>query len=79
MTNFLYFYGVIHHEEEGHMNDPNNFGTNLNVLRQERQMTMTEFSNHLQIPKSTLQSVMYNGQTSLDTACRISDALNIPC
>ena len=60
------------------MNDPNNFGANLKVLKKERQMTMTEFSNHLRIPKSTLQSVMENGHTTLDTACRISDALNIP-
>ena len=30
------------------------------------------------IPKATMQSVMKEGNTSLDTACRISNALEVP-
>lgn len=60
------------------MNDPNNFGANLKVLKEESQLSLSQFSEVLQLPKSTLQSVMEGGQTSLDTACRISNALGIP-
>ncbi len=60
------------------MNNPNNFATNLRALKEARQLSWTEFSMELGIPKTTLQSVMENGQTSLDTACRITEALDIP-
>ena len=60
------------------MNNPDNFGANLRLLKEERNLSLTEFSKELQIPRTTLQAVLENGQTSLDTACRISDALKIP-
>lgn len=60
------------------MNNPDNFGANLRLLKEERNLSLTEFSKELQIPRTTLQAVLEDGQTSLDTACRISDALNIP-
>ena len=60
------------------MNDPQNFGYNLRFLKQERQLSLTEFSEVLHIPRSTLQAVLEGGNTSLDTACRIADALQVP-
>lgn len=38
--------------------------------------TLTEFSSELDIPKSTLQSVMIDGNTTVDTLIRMSSALN---
>lgn len=60
------------------MNNPRNFGSNLRFLKQGRRLSLTEFSEILQIPRSTLQAVLEDGNTSLDTACRIADALQIP-
>lgn len=60
------------------MNNPRNFGSNLRFLKQGRQLSLTEFAEILHIPRSTLQAVLEDGNTSLDTACRIADALQIP-
>lgn len=60
------------------MNKPDNFGANLRALKKEKQLSLTEFSAELQIPRTTLQAVLENGHTTLDTACRIADALDIP-
>lgn len=38
--------------------------------------TLAEFSLELDIPKSTLQSVMVDGNTTVDTLVRMSNALN---
>ncbi len=60
------------------MSKPDIFGANLRALKEERKLSLTEFSNALDIPRTTLQSVLETGQTTLDTACRISEALKIP-
>ena len=60
------------------MNTPSNFSANLQTLRQERHMSLCEFSAMLDIPRSTLQAILETGQTSLDTACRIAEASQIP-
>ena len=60
------------------MSKPDNFGANLRALKEEQRLSLTEFSAALNIPRTTLQSVLENGQTTLDTACRISEALEIP-
>lgn len=55
-----------------------NFCENLNALRTARHLSIEEFSKELGIPKSTLQSVLKEGETSLHTAIRISVATGIP-
>lgn len=57
------------------MNHPNHFRNNLQVLKEERGLSLTRFSQILDMSRSTLQSVMCDGQTTLDTACRIANAL----
>ncbi len=60
------------------MDKHQNLAENLRQIRRARQMTLAEFSAELGIPKSTLQSVLTDGQTTLDTAMRIADGLHIP-
>lgn len=60
------------------MHDTSNFRENLNALRAARHLSMEGFSRELGIPKSTLQGVLKDGETSLYTASRISNATGIP-
>ena len=60
------------------MNHPSHFRTNLQTLKEVSQLSITQFSEALNLPKSTVQSIMDNGHTTLDTACRIANALQIP-
>lgn len=60
------------------MNEPGNFALRLREIRQEQRLSLTGFAEVLQVPKSTLQSILRCGQTSLDTACRISNTLEVP-
>lgn len=60
------------------MHDTSNFRENLNALRVARHLSMEDFSRELEIPKSTLQKVLKNGETSLYTASQISNAAGIP-
>ena len=55
-----------------------NLGINLRNLRKARGLSMMELSSELDIPKSTLQSIMDGGQTTLYTAMHISRKLRIP-
>lgn len=48
------------------------------MIREQRNMSLTEFAKEIGIPKSTLQSILEDGNTTLDTAIRISKGLNIP-
>ena len=57
------------------MREKNNLAANLCAYRAEKGMTMAECSESLGIPKSTLQSVMKEGNITLDTLLRISAAL----
>ena len=54
-----------------------NFANNLELIRNIRKTTLYEFSQELGIPKSTLQSLLREGNTTLDTAIRIADNLNL--
>ena len=54
-----------------------NMAENLKNMRKARRLSLAEFSKELDIPKSTLQSVLADGQTSLNTAIRISEKLHI--
>ena len=60
------------------MNHPEHFRTNLQTLKDASQLSISKFSKVLDLPKSTVQSVMDDGHTTLDTACRIANALQIP-
>lgn len=60
------------------MNNPSNFSFNLRTIQKESNLSLAQFSRRLSIPKATMQSVMKEGNTSLDTACRISNALDMP-
>lgn len=54
------------------------FAANLNAIRKLRKLSLAEFSQELGIPKSTLQSILEDGNTSLYTALCISENLKIP-
>lgn len=56
----------------------NHLADNLIAIKKVRQKTLSEFSVELGIPKSTLQCILKDGQTTLDTAIRISKALHMP-
>lgn len=60
------------------MNHTSNFCSNLRIIKKESKLSLTKFSERLQIPRTTMQSVLNDGQTTLDTACRISNALQLP-
>ena len=45
------------------MNHPNHFRNNLHVLKKESGLSMTQFSEELELSRSTIQSVMDDGQT----------------
>ena len=60
------------------MNHPSHFRNNLQLLKRQSGLSMTKFSKKLELSRSTVQSVMDDGQTSLDTACRIANALQLP-
>lgn len=55
----------------------NNLSKNLRAFQQARSQSLAEFSRTLGIPKSTLQSVMLDGNTTLDTLIHLADALNL--
>lgn len=54
------------------------FARNLEAIRKINGQSLAEFAREIGISKSTLQSVRISGHTTLDTAVRISDGLNLP-
>lgn len=54
------------------------FSKNLKIIRDRKRLSMAEFSAALDVPKSTIQSIMDGGNTTLYTAIHIADRLNIP-
>ena len=54
----------------------NKLSENLKAYQKKRGCSLTEFSRELDISKSTLQSVMKCGNTTLDTLLRLEKALN---
>ena len=60
------------------MNDPIHFKNNLRQVKEARRLTLTDLSNVLDMSRNTLQSVITDGNTSLYTACRIANALQVP-
>jgi len=60
------------------MSKKETFVQNLTALCNFRNQSLSEFSKELDIPISTLKYVMSEGNTTLDTAIHISEALNLP-
>ncbi len=60
------------------MNDTSHFRNNLRMLIEQSDLSIVKFSKMLDMPRTTVQSVMKDGQTTLDTACRMANALKIP-
>lgn len=59
------------------MQETNRLSDNLKSFQKERGSNLKEFSAELGIPKSTLQSVLQDGNTTLETLLRIQSALGI--
>ena len=59
------------------MESCNCLSKNLKAYQKLRTCSLTEFSRELDVSKSTLQSVMKEGNTTLDTLLRIQKALGI--
>ncbi len=55
-----------------------NFTNNLSAIQKSKKHSLSEFSKELGIARSTLQSVLEDGNTSLYTALRIADSLDVP-
>ena len=55
-----------------------NFIKNLEAIQRINGQSLAEFAQEIGIPKSTLQSVLEQGNTTLYTAIRISDGLDLP-
>lgn len=55
----------------------NNLSSNLKTFQRARHITQAEFARELDIPKSTLQTVMLSGNATLDTLINIASSLNI--
>lgn len=60
------------------MEEQRTFGKNLDEIRGINGQSIGELAKMADIPKSTLQSIRHNGNTTIDTAIRISDALGLP-
>ena len=54
------------------------FAKNLSAIKEINGQSLGEFAQEIGIPKSTLKSALETGNTTLDTAIRISDGLNVP-
>lgn len=59
------------------MDKCHNFAANLSAIREVRSLTLSEFSKELHVPKSTLQAILKDGNTSLHTALHIADYLGV--
>ena len=55
----------------------NRLAENLKHYQSQRHQTLAEFAEELMIPKSTLQSLLKDGNTTLDTLVRIQTALEV--
>ena len=55
----------------------NNLSINLKAFQKARHITQTEFAQALDLPKSTLQAVMLDGNTTLETLIHMANALDV--
>lgn len=54
------------------------FAKALEELRRVKDISLSEFAEELDIPKSTLKDVLRDGNTSLHTALHIAEQLDVP-
>jgi len=59
------------------MERSNHLSDNLKAYQNAKRKTLAEFSKEIGIAKSTICSVMVDGNTTLDTLVRIANALNV--
>ena len=59
------------------MKRDNHLSDNLKAYQREQGKTLSEFSRDIGVAKSTLQSVMVDGNTTVDTLIRIANALGV--
>ena len=55
-----------------------NLSNSLKALCEARNITLQELAEEINIPRSTLQSVLAEGNTTLETLGRISDGTGLP-
>lgn len=60
------------------LNKHKNFAESLRNMQKARGLSLVDFAKELDIPKSTLRSIMESGHTSLYTAMRIAEKLAVP-
>lgn len=60
------------------MDQCGHFAKSLEAIRKINNTNLAEFSEELDIPKSTLQDILKDGNTSLHTALHIAGRLNMP-
>lgn len=60
------------------MDQCGHFAKSLEAIRKINNTSLADFSEELDIPKSTLQDILKDGNTSLHTALHIAEHLNIP-
>lgn len=60
------------------MKQMNLLSKNLRTYQKMKNLTLAEFSQELDLPKSTLCAVLKDGNTTLDTAIRISEGMKLP-
>lgn len=54
------------------MEKRNSLSKNLRACQQSRGMSLMEFAEELDVPKSTLRAILKDGNTTLETATRIA-------
>lgn len=59
------------------MGKNNLLSENLKAYQMARSKSLLEFSEELGIPKSTIQSIISDGNTTLDTLIRLANALDV--
>lgn len=59
------------------MEKKNLLSENLKSYQKLQKLSLMEFSKELDVPKSTLRAILRDGNTTLDTAIRISEHMGI--
>lgn len=59
------------------MERDNNLSGNLKAYQNARRKNLAEFSEELGIARSTIQSIMVDGNTTVDTLVRMANALHV--
>ena len=60
------------------MNDPKYFKDNLRAVKEKNNLPLMKFSKKLNMPQTTVHSIIQEGQTTPNTACKMANALQMP-